>query len=782
MEYEKISLGKGAPASPPDPGHAAGHGHGHGAGPGAPAGEAGGNRLVQMVWRGRWIILAFPLLFGAVAFAWVNDRVPGFPVIPRYRATARLVIEQREVNPLKDAGESTTKQRTMLRQQVALVKSDKLLKSLAATEGIDELRHFQNLGPRPLIGVLNDGLTARSDSNTDIVSISFESPFKRDAVWVVDAAVANFLEYHRQRRRERSEEVIALLEQDHEAKIQELSAIQTEIRDLKRAHAIGPQGTSLVSDRLEALSESLNAAHLSIFEAEAELDGIQSVEDDPVELIKYADKRRLETPISVLEDEIATFRKERQNLENDYARKSQQLSSEAPALVQLQERIDGLVERENAILLRYAEAFKNQAEIDVREKKRAAELLQERFDQLEAEVNEVNVALAQLELLENRRELMEEELTQWAARISELEVADESGALNIHPMGNARASSTPVYPNKLETMAYAVVLGLALGFGIVLLRGVRDRRIWTVEEVPELLGVSVLGVFPRMSGTSARTKVGRIIELEPGSLAAEAVRSVRTAASFGLPNDGRGIILVTSSVSNEGKSVTASNLALALAHAGRRTLLVDGDLRDPGQHDIFGVMGKVGMGDALGGSAPYKEGVSHNVAPNLDLLPAGNAIGKAAELVESPACRELLARIREDYDCVVLDSSPALETAETRVLASLADLVVFVMRLDVSTTPNARRALGILRSVGANVLGVMLNGYRTKRGAKSYAEGISYGYGSYGYGSGSTGGAPAVRASQPPARDLESAPDVRVASTDGGEREEPPKRGLEAWS
>jgi len=110
-------------------------------------------------------------------------------------------------------------------------------------------------------------------------------------------------------------------------------------------------------------------------------------------------------------------------------------------------------------------------------------------------------------------------------------------------------------------------------------------------------------------------------------------------------------------------------------------------------------------------------------------LPAGDSRGKAAELCEGAALAGLVRSLRESYECIVVDSPPVLETSEARVLAALADATVFVLRLEVSRAPNLKRAAGILRGVGARILGALPNGASSKRGARAYAGGISYGPG-----------------------------------------------------
>jgi capsular exopolysaccharide synthesis family protein len=310
--------------------------------------------------------------------------------------------------------------------------------------------------------------------------------------------------------------------------------------------------------------------------------------------------------------------------------------------------------------------------------------------------------------------------------LSELDVENQTGALNIEVIDYGRPSNTPASPDRVGMMVYALAGGFGLAFGLVMLRSFSDKRIRTVEEVPRLLNLNVVGVMPRIKGVRARKRTGRIVEEEPGSIAGEAIRCLRTATTFALPKTGRGVVLVTSAVSGEGKSVTASNLAFALATGGRRTLLIDGDLRAPSLHEVYGVANDVGLGHVMSRATTISKVVVQNVAAGLDLMPAGDAFGKPADLFESSIFPELIGYVRNKYDCVVIDSPPILESSEGRVMAGEVDLNIFVTRLAVSLSPNAMRALGILRGVDARVLGVFVNDDRTKK-SSAYAGGISYG-------------------------------------------------------
>jgi capsular exopolysaccharide synthesis family protein len=189
------------------------------------------------------------------------------------------------------------------------------------------------------------------------------------------------------------------------------------------------------------------------------------------------------------------------------------------------------------------------------------------------------------------------------------------------------------------------------------------------------------------------------------------------------------VVAVTSASTGEGKSVCASNLACALARAGKKTLLVDADMRRPVQHEIYAVPNGIGLAGLLGSAAVLKNALVPRVANGLDLLPAGEAHGRSAEMCEGPVLGELLTSLRQGYECIVIDAPPVLESSEARLVAALADAVVFVLRLEESRAPNLKRAAGILRGVGARILGCLPNGARPGRGARAYTGGISYGQG-----------------------------------------------------
>jgi capsular exopolysaccharide synthesis family protein len=714
---------------------------------GGGSGSSGGSdasqqqRLFHAVWRHRWLLLGLPLLGLAWAYAYLNG-VPGVmaPAPKKYRAVSRIQVVPGEVDPTKDSTGGSQKARTFLKQQASMFKSDQILRPLSEDPEVQGLKEFRLNPGRSMIGLLMENISAQVDTNTDTLSVGYTCTNRLEAKTIVERAVAVYFEFHRQDQRAKSREQRSILEEEQKRIEREIDELTNQVLAIERQNPAligGDAQTNPMQADLDVINDALSQQKQELIKAQAEAEtAINARNAGAGTWIEYGRSWRSRKTIETLESRFQNYTQERGELE---ARIAAMLGSgigpDAPAMKTAQATLDAFQKREDDIYLDYAKTY---AAIAVRaydELQRYQEKLLVEQNAAIERVNVVNEAATRRGDLLDARAAKVDGLNRYGERVRDLLVKEESGALNLTMMDPARPSQDPVEPN--VPMVFAIYGGVGAGLAvlIVLLRALTDRRIWSVEEVPELLGTSVVGVFPRLREATDRASVGRIIAKNPESLAAEAIRSLRTATSFALPRNGRGVVLVTSSRSGEGKSICASNLALALAQAGRHTLLVDADLRKPGQNEIWGTDAKKGLGDVLRGKISRKGAVHVGLADKLDLMAAGGAGGRAAELLESDGMRSLLDELRREYDCVVLDSSPVLETAEARFLASQVDQTLFVLRLSRSTVPEAKRAMGILHGVQARVLGVMLNGSRTRRGAKSYAGGIAYGYGSYpGYG------------------------------------------------
>ena len=237
-------------------------------------------------------------------------------------------------------------------------------------------------------------------------------------------------------------------------------------------------------------------------------------------------------------------------------------------------------------------------------------------------------------------------------------------------------------------------------------------------------------MVPRIVRRILPGEAGREIQNKPRSGVAEAFRTVRTAIYFGGAERAGKTILVTSPTPGDGKSTCVSNLAIAVAQGGRRTLLIDADCRRPVQHKTFKLDDKIGLSSVLTGRATLDEAIQHTDVERLDVLPCGPLPHNPAELLDSQPLLDLLAEAGRRYDQVLVDSPPVTLVSDARVLAAGCDASMLVLRSERSTRRGATLAWNALSSVGANLLGVIVNDLSRQKDGYGYSY---YGYGRYGY-------------------------------------------------
>jgi capsular exopolysaccharide synthesis family protein len=203
----------------------------------------------------------------------------------------------------------------------------------------------------------------------------------------------------------------------------------------------------------------------------------------------------------------------------------------------------------------------------------------------------------------------------------------------------------------------------------------------------------------------------------------EAYRTLRTAIHLAAGTD-HNTILLTSPTPGDGKSTTASNLAIAMAAAGHRTVLVDADLRRPVQHKVFEVDGSAGLADVLTGKNNLKDVLRKTTTKGLYVLPCGAVPANPAELIEGRGFRQVIDALKGTFDRVIIDSPPVMVVADARVIASSADATLLILRMNKSDRRLAALALDVLQRAGANVLGWVANDMA--QAAERYGGGYGY--------------------------------------------------------
>jgi capsular exopolysaccharide synthesis family protein len=294
---------------------------------------------------------------------------------------------------------------------------------------------------------------------------------------------------------------------------------------------------------------------------------------------------------------------------------------------------------------------------------------------------------------------------------------------------------SPVSPRVPINIALGIFVGLVLGVSAAIGCALLDRTLKTPDDVERELGHAFLGLLPEIDDGShkpsyyGRRKRGRpasgggkrelIVHEHPSSGLAEASRAIRTNLMFSSPDHPFQTLLVTSAGPAEGKTTVACCLAIAMAQAGQRVLLLDCDLRRPRLHRVFNKTSEFGITTCLLEDSLEYAALPTDV-PNLSVIPAGPLPPNPAELVHSERFRTMLQRLSKQYDRIIIDSPPLVPVTDAAILSTLVDATVLVIKGFATRKELARQAARALADVGAKMAGVVLNAINLDRHEYKY--------------------------------------------------------------
>jgi capsular exopolysaccharide synthesis family protein len=280
---------------------------------------------------------------------------------------------------------------------------------------------------------------------------------------------------------------------------------------------------------------------------------------------------------------------------------------------------------------------------------------------------------------------------------------------------------------------------LLCGVSLAYLAELSDKGFRGADEIRNRLGLPVIGHIPRLQPDSAaqqKLKSGETtldpylcMQFRPNSIGAEAYRAVRTALYFSTNSGGHRLIQVTSPDIGDGKSTLITNLGICIAQSGKRTIIIDADLRRPRIHKMFGLTATAGLASAISGQLAWRDAVQATSIAGLSVLPCGPLPQNPSELLTSPRLLEVLTEIKADYDFVLVDTPPLLAVTDPCVVAPRVDCVLLILRLSKQSGPHAERAREILASLGVKILGVVVNCVTHRGGSGAYGgEHYDYNY------------------------------------------------------
>jgi capsular exopolysaccharide synthesis family protein len=361
---------------------------------------------------------------------------------------------------------------------------------------------------------------------------------------------------------------------------------------------------------------------------------------------------------------------------------------------------------------------------------RAEALLQKEFDLQKGRVIDLQDSLVDQHILKRDLQTNQTLYEGLLARMKEANVASSMVASNVSVITPAKMPYEPWIPRPLLFLVLTMFLGTMTGVAVAFFVEYLDSSIKTTDELEKVCHIPILGVVPKFTADSSETKelaeppVVFLASHQPTSMVGEAFYHIRAAIMLSLSEAPPQAIVVTSANPNEGKTTIAANLAAVLAGSNRKCLLLDCDVRKPTLHKAFHQPLRPGLSNYLTGNATLEEIIRPTDVPNLYFIPAGPTPPNPNDLFNSTSFKNLITRLRQDFDHLIIDSAPVIGFADGLTISTMADGVLFVVKHHSTSREAGHLAIQLLSQTNARILGGILNMARKDR--------MGYG-GYYGY-------------------------------------------------
>ena len=476
---------------------------------------------------------------------------------------------------------------------------------------------------------------------------------------------------------------------------------------------------NITAQKLAELNTKLIEAESQRVEAETRYHQAISLENTPDMLDSI--------PEVLSNDLIKEVKKMEVVLFNRMSELSKKYGRNHPKMVAIGSELAELKKRKGIEARRVVNSLKNKYKLALARE----ESLKKALARQKAESLSLNKKAVQFGVLQREAESSRHMYEMLIKRFKETSLTEEMKTGNIRIIDIAETPQYPVKPNKKRNLLLAVIMGLAMGFGLALFLEYLDNTVKLPEEIKEDLNIPYLGAVPAFSQneTPHHMSPDLVTIHSPKSSASESYRGIRTGILFSSADTAPQVIMMTSVSPLEGKTTSAVNLSVTLAKAESRVLLMDADMRRPRIHKIFEVDRKIGLSGVLVGTETLKDAIVSSSVDGLDILPVGHIPPNPSEIIGSQKMGQLLNALRKKYSRIIIDSPPMLAVTDAVVLSQMVDSVILVIRSGETPRPAIQNSLAQLKTVNAKILGAMLNAVGVGRDSYYYYQYSHYYYG-----------------------------------------------------
>lgn len=636
-----------------------------------------------------------------------------------------------------------------LETQRSIITSFPVIQRTAEHLGLFDDCHTEEDSTEMVLG-LQAHIETSQEGYTNIIGIEATGGRPESARELADAVAEVFAEYNNAQKNDKAKQHRIFVEEQRGQARRALSLAEDSVqayREQQQLVSIDAQASVILGQ--------INSAKQSINQLDQDVRGIDAMLAEINENQGLSERTMQGASRTRVGDAFISLTQQLNNLQLERNAMLVQFTEDHPKVQQVQAKVVELNKNLKDELRARRQAL-------ARDLLSARELLakaQAEYDQLPGKGLELGRLQREVSLRQQVVGVLEEEYQN--ARIREADRIEEVTVLQ-----RAVTPSAPTNPqNPAQRALMGVILGLVLGIVFAVVAESLDTSIGTVEDVQEYTGTQVVGIIPYIDIDDVRNSLRRrgvditdektvqrkaqlVAFFDPQSTMAESYRTLRTNIEFVTVEKGVRCLMVTSSMMREGKSTTIANLAMTMAQLGKRTLLVDCDLRKPTMAKLFGLDKEPGMTEVIVGNYDWHQ-VIRTVTDivtggmgmedilqtqgisNLHIIPSGSIPPNPAELLNSRRMTEFIAEVREAYDVVLFDSPPALQVTDAAILGKKVDGALMVYKVGEVPRTSLKRSTTLLKSVQIELLGIVLNGLHADVSVE-YQDLGYYSY--YGYG------------------------------------------------
>lgn len=680
-----------------------------------------------------------------------------------YEATASLMVTQNGAEVLNTGQASGTS------SDLIIPTYERLFTSAVVLDGaLKQLRGMPSPARVDLAGVepdsfmtkLRANLSASAVRRTNIIELKYRSKSPDAAEAVVSSVVDSYMDFIEKNHRKLSVEIAEILRTELGKKEQELNAKQRELLELKKEAGVvvreGDRFLHPLVERAVKLNDTLIEVRKERLTLEALLAAIRSAIAQGGDLRQHllavepnVGRELIMNGLGLNPEYTRIASSIEQKLLQDRANLQTVGAHYGPSHPRIQE-LRQSIEHAERYLAQYQVQVNgrlNHMRADqlgplllamVEEKLATAwgqeQQLVRQYDLAEAEAIQLNDRVVALQLTENEVQRLQNWHDTLLNQIAGIDLQQEAGVVRVAIVSEPTAQRAPVSPKLSLVVFLCTIGGLVLGTGAIYVRDLLDDRFRSPEELQQQVRAPVLAIVRSLPPVSVSDGAPVYVAHAPDSVESESFRTLRTTLAFSGEEMQR--VAITSPEPGDGKTTVLTNLAASYAMGGKRTLLIDCDLRRPGLSKMFEVRGLGGVTDVLRSDRPVgelcQELVLDSGIKRLDLLPCGPKPRDPAELLGSDRFAELIAWAETHYDQVLIDCPPVMAASDAAIVARIVDGIMLVVQPEKNHRRLVLRAVESLQAFRVNLIGVIANRITdAKQGYYEYSYGYGYGYGTH---------------------------------------------------